>query len=65
MTKNEKALMRAADRIARVANVVEPLGLADETPLRDVAPGAWPTLGDVIALRDAMIKAGWDFDNQR
>lgn len=39
----------------RLANVMDALPgkrIDDETPLRDLVPGRWPTLGDVRRLRD-------------
>lgn len=43
-------------RLCRVVNVMEALpppynsNVTDETALRDVLPGAWPTFGDLRAL---------------
>lgn len=57
MTKlNElKALMAdALDPFSRVAAIMEPLNLPDEKPLRDCAPGVWPTLGDCRNARTAL-----------
>ena len=36
-------------RLCRVVNIVEalPYEVANNTPLRDVLPGAWPTFGDL------------------
>lgn len=57
MTKlNElKVLMAdALDPFSRVAAIMEPLNLPDEKPLRDCAPGVWPTLGDCRNARTAL-----------
>lgn len=41
-------------RVLRVLNVIDALPPghlpSDDTPLRDVLPGAWPTLGDLRGL---------------
>jgi NTP pyrophosphatase (non-canonical NTP hydrolase) len=36
---------------------MEPLGLPDDTPLRDCSPGVWPTLGDCRKARTALASA--------
>lgn len=61
MAKRGDDLLAACDTFARVANVIDALPdrLPDDRPLRDVMPGAWPTVGDVRKLRDAMVKVGW------
>jgi hypothetical protein len=49
-------------RLCRVVNVVDALPRdfggrpTDDTPLRDVLPGAWPTLGDLRKLADKHFK---------
>jgi hypothetical protein len=41
-------------RICRVVNVVEalPHGMPDDTPLREVLPGGWPTFGDLRKIAE-------------
>lgn len=61
--KETRALIEAAAPFARVANLLDalPPGHAAlyTTPLRDVLPGAWPTVGDVRRLRDELVRLGW------
>lgn len=54
-------LLNACDPFARVAEIIDalPTRCPDDTPLADVIPGAWPTVGEARALRDAAVKAGW------
>lgn len=65
MQEAREPLLRAGDPFARVANIIDaepPAGInrfPDDTPLRNVIPGAWPTVGDLRKLRDALVAAGW------
>lgn len=59
-------LTDACDPFARVANIIDAAqDVSDDTPLRDVLPGIWPTVGDVRKLRDAMVKRGWTNNHKR
>lgn len=60
MTKEE--MFNVCDPFARAANIIDgALGedLSSDTPLRELLPGLWPTLGDIRRLRDEMVKRGW------
>ncbi len=59
---NQSALMKACDTFARVARIIDKLPnkeFNDETPLREMWPGIWPTVGDIRRLRTEMVKFGW------
>jgi len=59
---NAKSLLKLCDPFGRVANIIDSLPSRldnDETPLRELLPGIWPTLGDLRRLRDEMKKQGW------
>lgn len=66
MTKTK--LFDLCDPFARAANIIDGAGTAtDNTPLRDVLPGIWPTVGDLRRLRDEMVAKGWKntYERQR
>jgi len=50
-------LRMALEPFVRVAAIMQLLGLDPQTPLRDCAPGVWPTLADCQAARAALAKA--------
>lgn len=53
-------LFDACDTFARAANIIDALPkMSAETPLREVLPGIWPTVGEIRKLRDAMVDLGW------
>jgi hypothetical protein len=58
-TARYKKLFDACDTFARAANILEGLALDSETPLREVLPGIWPTVGELGKLRDEMVALGW------
>lgn len=62
----QKDLLDACDPFARVANIIDALPekyrLADNTALHDYVPGAWPTIGDIRRVRDALVAIGWTSD---
>jgi hypothetical protein len=45
-----KELKAAIDPFGRICRRAAPLNLSDDTPLHDVVPGAWPTLGALRRL---------------
>ena len=45
-TPLELEMIAALDPFARVARIMHDLNLPDDEPLRDCAPGIWPTIGD-------------------
>lgn len=57
----KKDLMEFCDPFARAANIIDalPRRLPEDTPLREVLPGIWPTVGDIRRLRDEMKQLGW------
>ena len=48
MTRDREDTPRQA--FERVLRLIEPLGVDDAKPLRDVIPGAWPSVGELRAL---------------
>lgn len=55
---SELATMReAVDPFIRAANILEPLGLSDDKPLRECLPGVWPTVGDLRKARTAALQS--------
>lgn len=53
--ERELTRMRAAlDPFARLARLNAPLNLPPDKPVRDFAPGAWPTLADCQRADDAL-----------
>lgn len=58
MPKRSK-LFDTCDPFARAANIIDAACRPDNTPLRNVLPGIWPTVGDLRKLRDAMVALGW------
>jgi hypothetical protein len=50
-------LLAALDPFKRLADIMQTLGLPDDTPVRECAPGVWPTLGDCRRARAAIAKA--------
>lgn len=60
MNREAKALRKlldATDTFERVYLINAPLNLADDLPVRDAIPGAWPTLGDLRLLLEAANEA--------
>lgn len=56
------SIAAAAAPFARIANILDELGdttLEHTTPLRNVVPGTWPTVGDIRRLRDVLVRMGW------
>ena len=51
-----EAVARALDPFARLARIMDALThrLSDDTPLREIAPGIWPTLGDCRKANDVL-----------
>ena len=51
-------LFEAGKPFVSVANIIDALPdshhVSDATPLRDVLPGVWPTVGELRKLRDAL-----------
>lgn len=45
-----------AGKFRSVLAINEPLDIPDDTPLRDILPGAWPTMGDLRRLVEAWNK---------
>lgn len=61
-----RKLFDACDPFARVANIVDALpSVPGDTPIRDVLPGAWPTVHDLRKLRDEMRALGWTNEHSR
>ena len=58
-------IIDVCDPFARAANIIDPLGLDDDIPLREVLPGIWPTVGDLRKLRDELVKLGWTNNHER
>jgi hypothetical protein len=55
-------MFEVCDTFARAANIIDGArgsDLSDETPLRELLPGIWPTIGDLRRLRNEMVKLGW------
>ena len=56
MSDPTKDLAKAAEPFQRVLRVMASLDIADDTPLRKVIPGAWPTWGEFKRLMEALSK---------
>lgn len=60
-----KELLRVLDPFARVVEIQKRLpnpfhdNTLDDTPLRDVLPGSWPTMKDIRALHAFAVAHGW------
>lgn len=56
-----RQLLLAGTPFVRAANIIDALSprISDDQPLREYVPGAWPTVGDLRRLRDALVAAGW------
>lgn len=48
----------AIEVFLRLYRMMQPLGLSDETPMRDFVPGVWPTYGDLRNLCDTERDSG-------
>lgn len=63
--KENKELLRVLDPFARVVEIQKRLpnpfhdNTLDDTPLRDVLPGSWPTMKDIRALHAFAVAHGW------
>ena len=64
-TARYKKLFDACDTFARAANILEGLALDSETPLCEVLPSIWPTVGNIGKLRDEMVALGWTNNYQK
>lgn len=53
-----KVLRRAMDPFARLARLNRDLNLPDDKPVREFAPGIWPTMFDCRRANDAMVSSG-------
>lgn len=61
MAKKADPLLEACKAFAAAANVIDalPTRIDDTRPLRDVLPGAWPTVGDLRLIRDHLVASGF------
>ena len=57
----EAELLEALEPFARLWMVLEPLGVSPDRPLREVAPGAWPTVAACKRAADLLKADGYDF----
>jgi hypothetical protein len=49
-------LARALDVFSRLCAIMDPLDLSDQKPVREFAPGVWPTMKDCRIARAALAK---------
>lgn len=57
MNKTEiDELLAACDPFIRVRNINKPFPFANNVPLRNIMPGAWPNYGDLLRLVEAAEK---------
>jgi len=52
-------LLGATDPFFRLLKLIEPLGLSNSKPLKEVLPGLWPNLGELRTLVKAARKKQW------
>lgn len=60
--KPAEKLFDACDPFARAASIIGGLpgsSPSDDTPLIEVLPGIWPTVGDLRGVLQAMKALGW------
>jgi hypothetical protein len=52
-------ILNVMDTFARAYSINKDLNISDETPLRDILPGVWPTFGELRELYIVASLMGW------
>lgn len=58
LLKEMKTLRRALDPFARLARLNRDMNVPDDEPVREFAPGIWPTMKDCRRANEAMLSSG-------
>lgn len=62
---NKKQILDALDPFARLERISHDLNLPDDTPIRDFAPGVWPTRKDLKELYSIANLLSWTNDHRK